>query len=142
MAVRRKSHEGRGLGPKPAGLARELDSLLAAMSQDCVETVIGRLATDEEARRRLRRSPALWLDELRAAGLELTAIEAAALAGIDPAACGRFARTIDPRLQRASLTPPARAARRRRSDAAAGTGAALPAGTGAAIGAGEEEEEA
>ena len=76
------------------------------MSQKCVEIVIGRLATDEEARRRLRRSPERWLEELRAAGMQLTAVEAAALAGLDPAACERFARTIDPRLQRASLGPP------------------------------------
>ncbi len=77
------------------------------MSQKCVEIVIGRLATDEEARRQLRRSPERWIEELRAAGLQLTAIEAAALAGLDPAACERFARTIDPRLQRASLSQPA-----------------------------------
>jgi hypothetical protein len=79
------------------------------MSQKCVEIVIGRLATDEEARRRLRRSPERWLEELRAAGMQLTAVEAAALAGLDPAACERFARTIDPRLQRASLSQPRQA---------------------------------
>jgi hypothetical protein len=79
------------------------------MSQQCVEIVIGKLATDEEARRQLRRSPERWIEELRAAGLQLTAIEAAALAGLDPAACERFARTIDPKLQRASLRQPAAA---------------------------------
>ncbi|HEV3457011.1 MAG TPA: Os1348 family NHLP clan protein [Thermoanaerobaculia bacterium] len=84
------------------------------MSQEGVEIVIGRLATDEDARRRMRRSPARWLEQLRAAGLELTAIEAEALAGLDPAACERFAETIDPRLQRASLTQPVESARRAR----------------------------
>ncbi len=79
------------------------------MSQQCVEIVIGKLATDEEARRQLRRSPERWIEELRAAGLQLTAIEAAALSGLDPAACERFARTIDPRLQRASSSQPAAA---------------------------------
>jgi|GEM_PF-3910447 len=48
-----------------------------------------------------------WIEDLRATGLQLTAIAAAALAGLDPAACERFARTIDPRLQRASLSQPA-----------------------------------
>jgi len=79
------------------------------MSQQCVEIVIGKLATDEAARRQLRRSPERWIEELRAAGLQLTAIEAAALAGLDPAACERFARTIDPKLQQASLGQPAAA---------------------------------
>src|SRR5258708_696631 len=77
------------------------------MSQKCVEIVIGTLATDEEARRQLRRSPEMWIEELRAAGVQLTVIEAAAPAGLDPAACERFARTIDPRLQRASWSQPA-----------------------------------
>jgi hypothetical protein len=96
------------------------------MSQKCVEIAIGKLVTDEEARMRLRRSPARWVEALRAAGLELTALEAAALAGVDADACERFAATIDPRLQRVSLTTPARstaaggAARRRRNG---GTGA-------------------
>jgi hypothetical protein len=87
------------------------------MSQQCVEIAIGRLATDEESRRRLQRSPAEWLEELRAAGLALTAIEAAALAALDPQDCERFARTIDPRLQRASLASPAAERRRRRHEA-------------------------
>jgi hypothetical protein len=89
------------------------------MSQESVEVVIGRLATDEEARRQMRRSPARWLEQLRAAGLELTAIETEALAALDAAACERFAEAIDPRLQRASLTQPVAGVRRARRTPAA-----------------------
>jgi len=88
-------------------LCRIARMVAESLDQKCVEIIIGRLA-----RRQMRRSPERWIEELRAAGMQLTAIEAVALAGLDPAACERFARTIDPRLQRASLTQPAAAAHR------------------------------
>lgn len=85
------------------------------MAQKAVEIVIGRLVTDEALRARFRRRPATVLRSLRAEGFELTAVEAAALEGVDASALERFARAIDPRLQKAALTPPARAPRPGRS---------------------------
>jgi hypothetical protein len=73
------------------------------MSQKSVETIIGRLATDEELRERFREAPERTLGELAALGLELTPTEVASLL-----ACGRrcveaIAHAIDPRLEKASL---------------------------------------
>jgi hypothetical protein len=73
------------------------------MSQRSVEAVIGRLATDEDLRRRFREAPERVLRELAADGLELTTTEVASLV-----ACGRrcvdaIAGVIDPRLEKASL---------------------------------------
>ena len=55
------------------------------MSQRGVERVIGRLATDEEFRRRFAENPAAILQEAIACGVELTSLEVQALASIDPA---------------------------------------------------------
>ncbi len=68
-----------------------------------VETVIGRLATDPELRRRFVASPAAVLAELGAGGLELTSVELEALAAIDTAALHAFAGSLDRRLRRAPL---------------------------------------
>ena len=75
------------------------------MSQKSVETVIGRLATDEELRVRFRDAPERTLREL-ADQLPLTRTEVASIL-----ACGRrcvdaIAAALDPRLERASLKAP------------------------------------
>jgi hypothetical protein len=75
------------------------------MSHRHVEVVIGRLVTDEEFRRRFVENPANWLDELGAAGLELTAGELSALRRTDMTTWLAFADALDPRLQKASLRP-------------------------------------
>jgi hypothetical protein len=73
------------------------------MSHRGVEVVLGRLATDASARRRFQEEPNAALRELAALGLELSAVELAALAALDPAAVSRFAQALDPRLQKAVL---------------------------------------
>ena len=73
------------------------------MSQRTVETVIGRLVTDEGFRRRFRQSPAAVLDELIASGIALTPVERQALLEMDAIACEQFADRVDPRLQKVCL---------------------------------------
>jgi hypothetical protein len=73
------------------------------MSQQNVERVIGRLATDEQFRRRFRGDRKAALDELVAGGLALTRCELAALSALDAGALGRFADAVDPRLQKCDL---------------------------------------
>jgi hypothetical protein len=73
------------------------------MTQRGVEVVVGRLATDEAIRGRFRQAPALVLREMVALGVELSAVELAALEVLDPAAVQRFAQALDARLQRAVL---------------------------------------
>jgi hypothetical protein len=70
------------------------------MSQRNVETVIGRLATDEALRSRFAADPEALLRELLATGVELNGCEVRALATIEPRAVERFAEAIDPRLQK------------------------------------------
>ena len=76
------------------------------MSHRGVEVVLGRLATDEAWRERFRREPAAALRELIGSGLELSAVERAAIEGLDPSAVLRFAEALDPRLQKAVLVAP------------------------------------
>ena len=73
------------------------------MSQKTVEILLGKLVTDEEVRHRFRESPVEVLESVRQAGCALSAVEAEALRSLDPAALERFARDLDPRLQKASL---------------------------------------
>jgi hypothetical protein len=73
------------------------------MSQRSVEQVIGRLATDEELRRRFERNREAVIAEMVASGLVLTAVEQRALLEVDFSACKRFARCLDPRIQKVSL---------------------------------------
>ena len=73
------------------------------MSQRFVEVLIGRLATDEAFRLRFQDDRAAVLDELVAAGAELTPVERRALLDLDFSACERFARHVDPRLQKVCL---------------------------------------
>lgn len=70
------------------------------MSQRNVERVIGRLVTDEQFRRRFESGPVQALQEIAAAGIELTDVEMRALAGLDARLVSRFADAIDPRLQK------------------------------------------
>jgi hypothetical protein len=78
------------------------------MSQRSVETVIGRLVTDEALRARFALAPAETLGELSARELDLTPTEIAAIAATGPRLFERLAAGIDPRLVKADL-------RRRRS---------------------------
>ena len=92
------------------------------MTQRHLEVAIGRLVTDEDARRSLRDSPAAFVLELRAAGLAFSPAEEAALLAVDTRACERFARTLDPRVQKVSLLPKARPVAKSTSHAVTSTG--------------------
>lgn len=73
------------------------------MSQRSVELVIGKLATDEDFRHRFEAERLSLLQALIADGLQLTPVEQRALLDLDFGACKRFARCLDPRLQKISL---------------------------------------
>lgn len=88
------------------GLWGELGSVMGKedwMSQRGVEVILGRLATDEALRKRFVAGTRRTLEELQAQGLELSALEQAALEGLDTATLERFAEALDPRLQKAAL---------------------------------------
>lgn len=70
------------------------------MSQKHVEAVIGRLATDEAFRLRFQQDRAAVLDALVAEGVHLTPVERRALLDLDFTACERFAKGLDPRIQK------------------------------------------
>jgi hypothetical protein len=78
------------------------------MSQHCVERIIGLLATDEGLRRRFRKNPRAALQEMLDRGLELNECEMASLASLPASVLARFARAIDPRLQKIELRGDAR----------------------------------
>jgi hypothetical protein len=80
------------------------------MTHRGVEIVLGRLATDEAARRRFHQAPATALRELIAMGVELSPVELSALESLDLSAVQRFAQALDPRLQKALLVTPVRPA--------------------------------
>ena len=73
------------------------------MSQRNVEIVIGRLATDEEARERFLLDPQAEVASLRQGGIELTAVEVEALTALPRRPLEALAEALDPRLQKASL---------------------------------------
>jgi len=73
------------------------------MSHRGVEIVLGRLATDEATRQKFRQSPTRTLRELIDMGLELSAVELAALESLNAEAVYRFAQALDARLQKAVL---------------------------------------
>jgi len=73
------------------------------MSHRSVETIIGKLATDEGFRRRFLADPAAVLDELRGQGCELSPVEIGALSALDWAAITAFAEALDRRLQKVDL---------------------------------------
>src|SRR6266704_5824391 len=93
-AVERLPKELRGF-PQP-GAARNGDR----MSQRGVERVIGQLATDEGLRRQFQKDPRAAVQALVERGLELNECERASLLCLDAREIARFARAIDPRLQR------------------------------------------
>ena len=76
------------------------------MSQRSVEILLGKLVTDEEIRQRFRVDPEGVLAVARERGLELSAVEAEALRGLQAGALDRLAAALDPRLQKASLQCP------------------------------------
>jgi hypothetical protein len=76
------------------------------MSHRGVEVVLGRLATDEALREKFLAAARRTLEELIGQGLELSAVERAALETLDRAELDRFAAALDPRLQKALLAPP------------------------------------
>ncbi len=78
------------------------------MTQRNVETVIGKLVADDELRELFRRDRASAIRQIQAQGLELNAVEVAALEALDPAEFERLAATLDPRLRKASLRQPGR----------------------------------
>lgn len=73
------------------------------MSQQQVEAVIGRIATDEGFRRRFQSNRAAVIVELAAQGAQLTPVEREALLELDLSACERFADALDPRIQKVCL---------------------------------------
>ena len=73
------------------------------MSQRSVESVIGRLVTDDAFRAMFLRDPAAALTQFIECGYELTSPESAALQAIDRSLWTRTADQIDPRLQKVSL---------------------------------------
>ena len=73
------------------------------MSHKSVETVIGKLVTDEAFRRKFAADPAAALKGLGQRDAELTPVEIEALLAIDPAAIHSFAEAIDRRLQKMDL---------------------------------------
>jgi len=75
-----------------------------AMSQRCVERIIGLLATDASLRMRFRKDPRATLQGLIDQGIELNECEIASLASLDPREVARFARSIDARLQKIDLS--------------------------------------
>ena len=76
------------------------------MSQNNVERIVGRLATDEDFRREFHDDPERVVRGIADRGFELTQAEVAALVRLDPITFDRFADAIDPRLQKASLRVP------------------------------------
>ena len=73
------------------------------MTQRSIETVIGRLVTDEEFRAMFALDPYRALEELLARGTDLSYAEIAALVATDGTLWSRVAEQVDPRLQKASL---------------------------------------
>jgi len=73
------------------------------VSQQLVESVIGRLACDEEYRARFAQNRAALIEELVGRGLPLTPVERRALLEIDCSACEDFAAHLDPRILKVDL---------------------------------------
>jgi hypothetical protein len=78
------------------------------VSQRTIETIIGRLITDEQFRNEFLEDAEKTLIAICDRGLTLSRTEIAALLSTDPALWARTADDLDPRLQKASLTDEAR----------------------------------
>jgi hypothetical protein len=76
------------------------------MSQKTVQSIVGRLLTDEEFRSRFLGQPLETLMALRDQGFELTSGEVDALLRTDHSLWADAAARIDPQLQRVSLRRP------------------------------------
>lgn len=77
------------------------------MSQRTIEMLIGRLITDEAFRDQFLHAPEAALIALVERGFDLSRTEIAAVVSTDPAIWLEAAERLDPRLQKASLTPTA-----------------------------------
>jgi hypothetical protein len=75
------------------------------MTHGNVERILGRLLTDPALRQRYGRSPGRLIAELRSEGIELSEVEAEALAGTDAASLQALAERLDRRLRRADSAP-------------------------------------
>ena len=75
------------------------------MAQRSIELLIGRLITDEAFRSAFGRNAMTTLTGFSDSGYELTPVEIAALCATPADVWGRVAEQIDPRLQKAELTP-------------------------------------
>jgi hypothetical protein len=75
------------------------------MTQTNVETILGRLITDEAFRRRFRLDRTAELDLLARQGLELNATERTELLSFDLSRCEAVGHAIGARLRRASSLP-------------------------------------
>jgi hypothetical protein len=73
------------------------------LAQRHVETLIGRLITDEQLRAAFLGNPEAALHELCERGFELSTTELAALVATDREMWQQAAELLDPRLQKASL---------------------------------------
>ena len=73
------------------------------MSQKCVETVIGRLATDESLRASFLVDPSETLRSLRWAGVDLNPAEVDALLAMPTESWAAMANWIHPRLQKIAM---------------------------------------
>jgi nucleotide-binding universal stress UspA family protein len=76
------------------------------MSQQTVESVIGRLACDEEFRQRFAADPAAVLDKVVRNGSRLSQVERLVLYEMDSAACAELAAHLDPRIRKVGLRGP------------------------------------
>lgn len=76
---------------------------VVTLAQRIIETLIGRLITDEDFRSEFLQNPEKTLSELTERGFELSRTEIAALTSTDPALWVRTAEAIDPRLQKVSF---------------------------------------
>jgi hypothetical protein len=74
------------------------------MTQRAVESIVGRLVTDEAFRQAFLRQPRRVLEDLIAQGVSLTETEIRALVGTRGALWTEMGEQIDPDLQKASLT--------------------------------------
>ncbi len=73
------------------------------MSQRYVESILGRLVSDEAFRRRWWNDPEATLAELLASGSDLNPCERRALLAIARDEADRFAASLDPRIQKCDL---------------------------------------